>query len=468
MDDAVCTRPARDLAAMVRAKEISSRELLDLYLARIERINPTLNAVVTLEAEQARKAADDADRATAKGGEIGPLHGLPITIKDAIEVGGMRSTGGSKELSDHVPTADAPAVERLRRAGAVIFGKTNVPEWSGDVQTYNELFGTTNNPWDTARTTGGSSGGAAAAVASGLSSFEMGTDIGGSVRIPSAFCGIYGHKPSFGVIPQQGYLDRVGGGVIEADINVFGPIARDAGDLEDLLLVLAGPDANDSKAWKLALPQPRHHELGDFRIGTWIDDPFCTVDSEIRDALSSAADALSRAGARVSSDRPRVDLATVFRLFNSLIVAAISVSTERSIGDAISGTHRAWLELHQERTLLRRLWAEWFKEFDALLCPVMPMVAFPHDHQGNIAERYVSINGEARNHVETLAWTGLVGVAYLPATVVPIGRTAAGLPIGAQLVGPYLEDRTSLFLAARLAKLCGGYTPPPVAEGHAR
>lgn len=452
---------------MIRAKEISSRELLDLYLARVERINPELNAVVTLDVERARQQADSADRATYDGEKLGPLHGLPITIKDAIEVGGIRSTGGSKSLADHIPADDAPAVDRLRRAGAVVFGKTNVPEWSGDMQTYNELFGTTNNPWDLTRTTGGSSGGAAAAVASGLTSFEVGTDIGGSVRIPSNFCGVFGHKPSFGLIPQQGYLDRVGGGVIDADINVFGPIARDAQDLADLLLVLAGPNQEESTAWRLELPPPRHLEVSGYRVGLWIDDPGCAVDSEIRDALAGAGDALARAGARVSNDRPAVDLPSAFRLFNSLIVAAISVSVDRSIGDAISGTHRAWLDLHQERTLLRRVWADWFKEFDVLLCPVMPMVAFPHDHEGTIADRNLTINGEARNHVDTLAWTGLVRVAYLPSTVVPIGRTSAGLPIGAQVVGPYLEDRTPIFVASRLAEAIGGYVPPPVAGIHA-
>jgi amidase len=454
---------AGTLVSAIRSREISSRELLSLYLERVERINPTLNAVVTVVAERAMAEAAAADQATARGEAAGPLHGLPVTIKDAIEVAGVRSTGGSGELADHVPTSDAPAVARLRQAGAVVFGKTNVPEWSGDIQTFNDLFGTTNNPWDVSRTTGGSSGGAAAAVSAGMTSFELGTDIGGSVRIPSAYCGVFGHKPSFGVVSQRGYLDHVGGGLIDADINVFGPLARSAEDLDLLLGVLAGPDAEESRAWSLRLPGPRYPRLADYSVGLWLDDPACEVDSEIVDVLSSAADALAAAGARISKSRPAVDLAKTSDLFNSLIVAAISVSTDRQTGDAISGTHRAWLDWHAERTVLRKVWAEWFEDHDVLLCPVTPMVAFPHDHSGTIADRQLTINAKPRSHLEALAWTGLVGVVYLPSTSTPVGQTALGLPVGVQVVGPYLEDRTALFVASRLAELTGGYQPPPLA-----
>ncbi|MBV9663299.1 MAG: amidase, partial [Actinobacteria bacterium] len=221
MSNETAVWPAVRLAQAIRDKDLGSRELLELYLERIERLNGPVNAVVTLDADRARAAADEADAATARGDVLGPLHGLPITIKDAIEVAGVRSTGGAVELTDHVPTSDAVAVAKLKDAGAVVFGKTNVPRWSGDLQTYNEIFGTTNNPWETSRGPGGSSGGAATAVTCGFTSFEVGTDIGGSVRIPSHFCGTFGLKPSFGVIPQRGYLDQVGGGTTDADINVF-------------------------------------------------------------------------------------------------------------------------------------------------------------------------------------------------------------------------------------------------------
>jgi amidase len=462
--DELALRPATRLAGAIRDRSVSSRELLETYLGRIDRLNPSLNAVVTLDPDQAMAAAKLADERTASGGELGPLHGLPVTIKDAIETAGIRSTGGARELAGHVPTADAPAVARLRAAGAIVFGKTNVPQWSGNIQTYNDLFGTTNNPWDLGRTPGGSSGGAAAAVSAGLTSFEMGTDIGGSVRIPSSYCGVFGHKPSFGVVSQRGYLDRVGGGVIDADINVFGPIARDAADLDLLLAVLAGPNAEDAPAWRLDLPRPRHDDLSGYRVGLWLDDPAAEVDTEIGDALQGAARALAAAGATVQDTHPDIALTDSVRLFTDLLLSAISVSLDPEIGEALSGTHRRWLDLHQARQLMRRKWADWFTDHDALLCPVMPMVAFPHDHHGSINDRVVTINGRPRNQADTLAWTGLAGVVYLPSTVVPVGRTAAGLPIGVQVVGPYLEDRTTLFLAARLAEITLGYEPPPVAS----
>jgi amidase len=204
-------------------------------------------------------------------------------------------------------------------------------------------------------------------------------------------------------------------------------------------------------------------DLADYRIGSWLDDPACTVDAEVVDILSGTVDALGRAGARVSGARPPVDFASAYQLFNSLIIAAISVSVDRQTGDAISGTHRSWLDLDVERAALRRAWSEWFRDFDVLICPVMPMVAFPHDHHGTITDRFVTINGQPRNQIETLGWTGLIGVAYLPSTVVPVGQTRAGLPVGAQIVGPYLEDRTPLWLGERLVDLTGGYRPPPIA-----
>jgi amidase len=461
-DDQVCLRPATELAEMIRSRELSSRELLELCLARVERINPTVNAVVTLDREAAFSAAARADERTAGGGPLGPLHGLPITIKDAIEVAGLRSTGGATALADHVPQADAPAVGRLRAAGAVVFGKTNVPQWSGDIQTFNSLFGVTRNPWDTTRTPGGSSGGPAVAVATGMSSFELGTDIGGSIRIPSSYCGVCGHKPSFGVVSQRGYLDSAGGGTIDADINVFGPIARSVGDLSLLMDVLAGPDADDAVAWRLSLPAARHESLSEYRIGLWLDDPACEVELAAVELLAAAAQGLSSAGARVEPVRPSLDLGAVRALFTRLIVPAISVSVDGEAGEALGGPHRTWLERCRQREVIRRVWAEWFRDHDVLLCPVLPMLPFPHDHEGTIADRSVIINGQPRPQTDALAWTGLIGVAYLPSTVVPVGR-AGDLPVGVQVVGPYLEDRTPLFVAAELTRILGGYTPPPLA-----
>ena len=424
--------------------------------------------MVTLDAERARQAADAADVATTAattgspdGGGLPPLHGLPITVKDAIETAGLRSTGGAPELETHVPARDAPAVARLKAAGAIVFGKTNVPRWSSDIQTFNDVFGTTNNPWDHSRTPGGSSGGAAAAVSAGLTSFELGTDIGGSVRIPSSFCGVFGHKPTFGIISQRGYLDRVGGGQTDADINVFGPLARNPEDLDLLVRILAGPNTADAVAWRLQLPAPRHSELGDYRVGLWLDDPGAEVDGEVHKALAAAANALAAAGARVEDARPDVALASARRLFDPLILGALSITMPPDRGERLGGSHREWLALDEARAAMRQVWAEWFRHYDVLLCPVMPMAAFAHDQQGNLGDRHVLINGQPRSHVDALAWTGLIGVAYLPSTVVPVGRTPDGLPVGVQVVGPALEDRTCLWLAARLAEVAGGYVAPP-------
>ncbi len=257
MTQSLATSTARQLEDELRARRLSSRELLDIYLTRIDQLGPPINAVVTLDRERAYAAASRADDAAVRGDWLGPLHGLPVTIKDAVEVAGVRSTGGATELAEHIPTVDAPSVARLKSAGAIVFGKTNVPRWSGDVQTFNDVFGTTNNPWSLDRVPGGSSGGPAAAVACGFTAFELGTDIGGSIRIPAHCCGVFGLKPSYGVISQRGYLDHFGGGHTDADINVFGPLARSADDLELLLSVLAAPDAERALAWRLELPEPR-------------------------------------------------------------------------------------------------------------------------------------------------------------------------------------------------------------------
>src|SRR5262249_44855021 len=263
----------------------------------------------TLDPERAYAAAARADEAAARGDWLGPLHGLPITIKDAIETEGIRSTGGATELTDHVPAVDAPSVARLKAAGAIVFGRTNVPRWSGDVQTFNDLFGTTNNPWALDHIPGGSSGGPAAAVACGFTAFELGTDIGGSVRIPAHCCGVFGLKPSYGVISQSGYLDHVRGRRTHADVNVFGPLARSADDLGPLLSVRAGPDAEPALAGRRELPAPRRKPAADFRIGAWLDAPACPVDRDELAVMRRAVDRLADAGARVEDAHPPVSFA---------------------------------------------------------------------------------------------------------------------------------------------------------------
>ncbi len=461
MNDSMATWSATALAQAVRKREVSSVELLELYLGRIDRLDGPINAVVTLDADRARDAARAADAATARGESSGPLHGLPVTIKDAIATGGIRSTGGAPELSDHVPGRDAPAVARLKAAGAIVFGKTNLPRWSGDMQSFNDVFGTTNNPWDVERVPGGSSGGAAAAVACGFTSFELGTDIGGSVRLPSHYCGVYGLKPSFGIVPQRGYLSHVGAGSIDADINVFGPIARSAGDLDLLLGVLAGPPPEAALAWRLALPAPTGAALHDFRIGVWLDDPGCPIDREYLAVLGALTDRLADAGAQIENAHPPVEFTTQTRLFFRLVAAAASLSSPESPDGPGTQLHRAWLQAQEARAHLQAVWAEWFEHFDALLCPVAIGAAFRHDHEGSVIERMIDVDGVPRSHAELALWNGLIGVIGLPSAVPPVARTAGGLPLGVQVVAPYLQDRRAVQLAGFIGDLSVGYTPPP-------
>ena len=454
-------------AAAIRAGEVGCRALLEQVIARIERIDPTLNAVVTRDFERAREAADAADAALARGDAVGPLHGVPITIKDALETAGLRSTGGAVELRDNVPAHDAPAVRAVRDAGAIVIGKTNLPRWSGDAQSFNAMFGTTCNPWDATRVPGGSSGGAAAAVATGMTSFEIGTDIGGSIRIPSAYCGVFGHKPSFGIVPSTGYLDHEQGGTTEADINVLGPIARSAEDLELLLGLLL---RRDGALVPQLLPPPE--DVRTLRVAAWLDDPFCPVDTESLAVLEAAATALAASGVSVDRlARPDIDPAQASGLGMFLVTSAMLQSapeeTARVGGTTSATTHRAWLDAHRAREAIRARWAAFFTHYDAVLMPVAFVPAFAHAQDGDFGSRTLPCNGRVRPYADLVRWTILTGMAYLPATVPPIGRTAANLPVGMQVVGPWGGDWRTLRLAAHIAQLTGGYVPPSLTGGQA-
>jgi len=450
---------ASEQAAAIRSGTLGSEELLDLCLHRIEQVDPQVNAVCTLDTDRARARSRAADAATANGVSWGPLHGLPVTIKDAIATEGIRSTGGATDLHDHVPAADAPSVAALKAAGVTVFGKTNLPEWSGDWQSFNDMFGTTNNPWDLTRTPGGSSGGAAAAVACGMTSFELGTDIGGSVRVPSAFCGVWGHKPSFGVIPTLGYLDEPRGGVTESDVNVFGPIARGVDDLRLLLDVLAGPTPDRGVAWSLHLPEPTVTSLRGLRVAAWFDEPALEVDSEMAAVLRGVADSLEAEGALVDrTARPTLDVTEAWRLGARLIGAAVDL--HGPVDHVIS--HRDWLFKDRDRARLRSVWADFFRGFDVLLCPVTLVPAFHHLQELDWRGRTIEVNGVTRSYIEMEGWPALIGGAYLPSTSTPVGRTAGGLPVGVQVVAPFLHDRTAIKVAGWVADACGGYEPPPV------
>ncbi len=477
-------RPAVDLVAALKRGDVGARELLDHYLARIERLNPALNAVVTLDVERARRAADAADAARARGATLGPLHGLPMTIKDTLETAGLRTTAGATLLAGHVPGSDATVVERVRAAGAVIFGKTNTPTFAADVQTYNPIFGITRNPWHGERTCGGSSGGSAVAIAAGLAGAEIGSDIGGSIRTPAHCCGVYGHKPTHGIVPVRGHIPGPPGSLAEYDLGVMGPLGRSAEDLALLLDVIMGPEAAAATAWRLTLPPPRRRALREYRVAVWMDDPFGPVDAEVQAQGAAAVAALRAAGVTVDETaRPVADLGVVHRLYEKLLwpilsggMSAEEVAELARVADAtppddsnlfdrftraVTLRARDWIAVDEERQGIRRGWAEFFTRFDVLLCPIWPVPAIAHDHGDTLLARTIRVNGLERSYIELIVWAGLVTMALLPATCVPIGRTPAGLPVGLQIVGPYLEDRTTLDFARRLADVIGGYVPPP-------
>lgn len=470
-------RTATELVLAIGAGRVSSREVLADCLESVESSNPALNAVVTLDAERAYARAAAADAATAQGESWGPLHGLPMTIKDSIETAGIRTTAGASEYADHVPTRDADAVARLLDAGAVIFGKTNVPELTGDWQTFNGIFGTTNNPWDLARTPGGSSGGSAAATAAGLTPLELGSDVGGSIRHPAHCCGVYGHKPTYGIVPTRGHVPGPPGTLAPADVAVIGPLARSADDLELALDVLIQRPRTKRHGWDVSLAPPRHRSLDRYRLALWLDDPDYEIDTQVREPLEQLAAALVDSGAAIDEARPPVGVRDATFLRQRLVFPqfALRIGDEefvdlvgRAGGDRAVGvgrdarwirfataTHRDWLKANEERHRLQAGLADFFGAWDAILCPVAPVPAFPHD-QRPLGDRTLRIDGEDRPYWQLEGWISLAAAASLPATVAPVALTADGLPVGVQIIGPHLEDRTTIDVARRIAEVTRG------------
>lgn len=490
--DTLGLRSASSLATDLQTGQLCSRDLVEHYLERIAAYDPGLGAVVTLDAEGARKEADASDRRRSRGETSGSLDGLPITVKDQFSTAGVRTTYGWGPNRDFVPQSDATSVGRLRDAGAVILDKTNLPAWATDVQTYNALFGTTNNPWDKTRTPGGSSGGSAVAMAVGLSALELGSDLAGSIRIPAGYCGVYGHKPSFGLVPYRYDPGAAPGMRVEfCDMATAGPIARSADGLELALEVLAGPDRHQSAAWRLELPPAEPTSLQSYRVAAWLDDPACPTDPEVLDSLRAAVTALRNAGVAVDEQaRPSISMKPAFRNFQKLMFGAISQSLpyarwwpaavpwlltppmpgDNQMARAIrygAQSHRDWLLAHEQREAYRQEWASFFEHYDVLLCPVSPVAAIAHNQRfgGAIVLRTMRASGGRRRYIEQMMWPGLIGQAYLPATAAPIGVSARGLPVGVQIVGPYLHDRITINFARRLAGVCGGFRVPPGYEG---
>jgi len=475
-------RSAKQLASDIRRRKLGCLEVLDLYLARMERLNGKLNAIVVTDVDGARRRARQADAALRRGKPWGPFHGVPMTIKESYDVAGMPTTWGLPALKDNVAPRNALAVDRLLAAGVVLFGKTNVPAWLADYQSYNDVYGTTNNPWDLARSPGGSSGGSAVALAAGLTGLEAGSDIGSSIRNPAHYCGVFGHKPTFGIVPPRG--QALPGRVAQGDISVIGPMARSAEDLAIGLSVMAGPDEIDGAGLRLALPAPRRKALREFKVAVMLDDPAAEVDREVQARLQALADFLGKRKVKVSfTARPAFDTAEAHRTYIFLLRAAtagrqtaeeFSRNAEITRGlapddqryyawtmRANTASHRDWLAANETRHKMRWRWAEFFREWDLLLCPVASSAAFPHDHAGERHERMISVNGKRVPCVDQLFWAGYGGMAYLPATVAPAGFTPAGLPVGVQIIGPQYGDRTCIEFARLLEREFQAFVPPP-------
>jgi amidase len=474
--------PALSLARKIRDKAISARELLELYLQRVEHYNPRLNAIIFRQDEQARQRADAADAALARREVWGPLHGVAMTIKESFDWIGSPSTRGNPAYQHHYPQRDAVAVERLQAAGAVIFGKTNVPLMLADWQSFNAVYGTTNNPWDLNRVPGGSSGGAAAAVAAGLTGLELGGDFGGSIRNPAHYCGVFGHKPTYGIVPWQG--SGRPGVYAPTDIAVSGPLARSADDLAVALDVLAGAAGMEAHGWRLELPVPHKRALQDYKVAVMLTSPCCAQDDELTDRLQQAVEELARAGVHVDDTaRPAIDLQRAHHLYLLLSLAArgtgvsdqqfathLESAGQRGAKDqsyrayndrGVTLSHRAWWQLHNEREQMRLAWADFFQAYDLFLCPAAASAAFPHDHEGERPERTILINGRREPTTDQLFWAGISGMVYLPASVAPVGLTRSHLPCGLQIVGAFLHDRTCIDFARLVAQELGGFTPPP-------
>ena len=477
---------AGQLTEGLRRRRFSSLELTDHLIARIERLDVAINAVIVRDFERAREAARAADAALARGDQR-PLLGVPMTVKESFNMAGLPTTWGIPQARDFRANDDALIVGRARRAGAVLLGKTNVPIALDDWQSYNAIYGVTRNPWNLERTPGGSSGGSSAALAAGFAPLELGSDIGGSLRVPAHFTGVMALKPTLGLVPSRGHappgappLPR------NNDLAVVGPMARTAGDLALLFDVIAGPDElTTGVGYQLALRPPRHEQLARHRVLMIDTHPLMPTAAPVQAALERLAGRLVRSGVKVERSHPRLpDLAEAARIYMRLLVSFSAAFWPPALYDELKGagaafaadnrslsaeraraiglSHRDWVMADIARTQLQQQWRDLFAEVDVVLCPPMPVTAFAHDHSAPKHERRLMVDGTSFPYADVgLVWAGPATSAGLPAAVVPIERGDSPLPIGVQMIGPHLEDRTVLTFAAGIEREFGGFVPPP-------
>ena len=470
---------ALQLGAAIRNRSVSAAEMLEYFIARIDRFNPDLNAVIVQDFERARAFAMTADKAMARDEIWGPLHGVPMTLKESYDVAGLITTRGNPALKDNLATEDALSVQRLKQLGVNIFGKTNVPFNLADMQSFNDIYGTTNNPWDISRGPGGSSGGSAATLAAGMTGLDCGSDIGGSIRNPAHFCGVFGHKPTWGLLPPRGHAAP--GVLAQSDLTVIGPLARSAADLEVATLAMAGPDEIHAAGYQLALKPCPHPTLAGLRIAVWQDDELAPVTDETRKRIDLVATTVRDAGGVVDYEaRPDIDVAPAHANYGQLLTAVMasrssdedyaSLTTKLNLDTTPEpvkaqlrsqlASYRDYAMANEARTKTRWAWHEFFKHWDVMIMPVMPTAAFHHDHRP-YHERTLQVDNETRPYGDGVFWAGHAINNYLPSTVIPTGAMADGLPIGIQIMGPEYGDLTTIGIAKLLESAGFTFVPPP-------
>jgi amidase len=477
----IAFKSAVELAQLIKRRDIGCVELLEHYLDRVQRYNPPLNAIVVLDEARARARAREADAALARGEDWGPLHGVPMTCKESFDVAGLPTTFGIPEFKDNMVTTDALSIQRLKAAGAVIFGKTNVPLRLADFQSYNQLYGTTTNPWNLERIPGGSSGGSAAALAAGLTGFELGSDIGGSIRNPAHFCGVFGHKPTWGLLPPRGHA--LPGVLSQADLSVIGPLGRSAADLELGVQIMAGPDDIDRAGYQLNLRAPAHASLTTYRVAVWQTDALAPVSRETMRRVNRVAQAVAEAGGVVDETaRPDFAPTAAHDVYQTLLQSVMSShlpdEAYAKVQAAAAGldpddrsdramtlrrqlsTYRDYARAYETRTHMRWAWHDFFKTYDVLITPMMATPAFAHD-QRPFRDRALMVDGQSQPYFQQIFWAGLAICSYLPATVVPTGPGEEGLPIGVQVIGPQYGDLTTIGFARLLEQAGFAFTAPP-------
>ena len=458
---------ALEIAEKIKSKEISSLELTQHFIDRIEKYDDKINSVVVRIFDQAIEDAKEADKSLSTNQNLGPLHGVPMTIKESYNIKGQSTNWGIPEYKGNIAKEDGLAVQRFKNAGAHFLGKTNVPMNLADFQSYNDIYGTTGNPWDVNRTPGGSSGGSAAALAAGFTSLEAGSDIGGSIRNPAHYCGVFGHKPSHGIIPSSGH--ELIPNVPEPDLSVCGPLARSAKDLEIALDIMAGPIEREARGWQLNLPESRKSSLKDFNIAIWSNDEMAPVSKDISQRCQEVGKNLVSVGANVSyTAKPDHDFLkgeiNYQLLLQSVMQSGMSDDEFKKIEEIASNldkndlsveailakgtvlSHRNWIRQNYAREQIKISWSKFFQDWDILICPQLATTAIKHDH-GKMSERTIMIDNQEQRFFQQIFWPGLAVNAHLPSTVFPTGLASDGMPIGLQAIGGAYEDKTTIKFA---------------------